>query len=393
MEGFYPKNFAGNTSYQFEKFSHALPLISLVASMAASSFGMTKFFVSGLVPIFPIDPKFDGILSFPFWCVLLLNTMFGCRLICIESAFFSTYRLQNYGFENGLTQYHDDTSIDPLIPAKYRIAVYLIPSLISFMINSLRFFCTGKDIKHIIRKHPQIIMACLFTPFMFEGCKENNIRIWKYGSLFNALFIGCFPQVVLLAMDFYRGIVSWDFLGNVLHFERIHENNDALIKYNYGNSIFAIVSGSFFLVLIIFTFFTNKVIIDYEKFFRFGIRPRLHNPNQFSNTKAEIFISQCEPVKTETIPKEIETIDETPSYIIPFESNEKHNITMHGNFKRKIDDNKETLYVNGNDKPIKVITSIICCLIAYYGVINYHTFQYEVLNSIIFHFIGRNCFR
>ena len=69
--------------------------------------------------------------------------------------------------------------------------------------------------------------------------------------------------------------ICWDFLGNVLGFEQIHENNDALIKYNYGNSIFAIVSGSFFLVLIIITFFTNKVIIDHEKFFRFGIRPRL----------------------------------------------------------------------------------------------------------------------
>ena len=357
MEGFYPKNFAGNTSYQFESFSHALPLISLVGSMAASSFGMTKFFVSGLLSIFPTERKFDGILSFPFICVLLLNTMFGCRLMCIESAFFSTYRIQNYGFEGRRNLYQDDISIDPLIPAKYRIAVYLIPSLISFIINSLRFFGTGKDLKHILRKHPQIMIACLFTPFMFEGCKENNIRIWKYGSLFNAFFIGCFPQVVLLAMDFYRGIVDWDFLGNVLNYEQIHENNDALIKYNYGNSIFAIVSCVFFLVLIIFTFFTNKVIIDHEKFFQFGIRPRLHNRNQFSNTKTKIYFSQCAPVKTEIIPKEIETIDEDPNYIIPFKSNEKHNITMHGKFKRKIDNDKKTPNANGNVKLIKVTTN------------------------------------
>ena len=111
VEGFYPKNFAGYTSYQFESFRQALPLISLVGSMAASSFGMTKFFVSGPLSIFPTERKFDEILSFPFICVLLLNTMFGFRLICIESAFFSTYRFQNYGFEAKRNLYYDDTSI------------------------------------------------------------------------------------------------------------------------------------------------------------------------------------------------------------------------------------------------------------------------------------------
>ena len=280
--------------------------------------------------------------------------------MCIESAFFSTYRLQNYGFEGGRNIYQDDTSIDPLIPAKYRIAVYLIPSLISFIINSLRFFGTGKDLKHILRKHPQIMLACLFTPFMFEGCKENNIRIWKYGSIFNAFFIGCFPQVVLLAMDFYRGIVGWDFLGNVLSFEQIHENNDALIKYNYGNSIFAIVSASFFLVLIIFTFFTNKVIIDHEKFFHFGIRPLSLNPNQFSNDKTKIYISQCAPVTTEPDPKETKTIDESPCRNTQLKSTQKHNVSMHGNFNRKINYDKKPPNVDGNVKLIKVNSIIIC---------------------------------
>ena len=355
VEGFYPKNFAGITSYKFESFSHALPLISLIASMASSSFGMTKFFVSGLIPIFPTERKFDGILSFPFVCVLLLNIMFGCRLVCIESAFFSHYRLQNNvaGRRNPYPDF--GISINPIIPAKYRIAVYLIPSLVSCVINSLRFFCTGKDIKHIVRKYPQIMISCFFTPFMFEGCKENNIRIWKYGSFFNALFIGCFPQIVLVAMDFYRGIVNWDFIGNVLSYEQIHENNNALIKYNYGNSIFAIVSGSFYLLLVLFTFFTNKVIIDHEKFFRFGIRPRLLNPNQFSNTKAKKYISQCAHVKTETVPNETETIDESTHYNTQFGSTERHNVTMQSNFNKEIHHIKKTPYVDGNVKLMKVI--------------------------------------
>ena len=320
--------------------------------MATSSFGMTKFFVSGLIPIFPTERKLNGILSFPFICVLLLNTMFGCRLVCIESAFFSYYGLQRYE-HYGLKRWnpnYGDRFIDPLIRAKYRLAVYLMPSLISCIINSVRLFCTGNEIKHIVRKHPQIMIACFFTPFMFEGCKDNNIRIWKYGSLFNAFFIGCFPQIVLVAMDFYRGIVHWDFLGNVLSYESIYEGNDALIKYNYGNSIFAIVSGSFYLLLILFTFFTNQVIVDYEKFFQFGIRPLLPNLNQFSNTN----ISQNLPDKTVTVPKENDTIDETPYSNIQFKSIKKHNITMHGSFNRKTNNNKKTPNVDGNVNMIKV---------------------------------------
>ena len=283
--------------------------------------------------------------------------MFGCRLVCIESAFFSNYRLQNHGLEGRLNRYHDDTFIKPLIPPKYRIAVYLIPSLISCIINSLRFFCTRKELQHIVIKHPQIMIACFFTPFMFEGCKDNNIRIWKYGSLFNAFFIGCFPQIVLVAMDFYRGMVHWDFLGNALLANYgIYENNDALIKNNYGNSFFAIVSGSFYLLLILLTFFTNKVIIDYEKFFRFGIRPRHTNLNQFSNTNTNIHITQYLPDKIVTVPKENETIDETLNDNTQFKSIEKHNITMHGSFNRTIDNTKKTPNVDGNVNLIKVMT-------------------------------------
>ena len=327
--------------------------------MATSSFGMTKFFVSGPIPIFPTERKLDGILSFPFICVLLLNTMFGCRLVCIENTFFSYYRLQSfedYGSKDRWNRNYGNRFIDPLIPAKYTLAVYLIPSLISCIINALRLLCTGKDLKHIVRKYPQIMIACFFTPFMYEGCKDNNIRVWKYGSLFNAFFIGCFPQIVLLAMDFYRGIVNWDFLGTVLNYEQIHENNDALIKYNYGNSIFAIISLSFYLLLILLTFFTTKVIIDHEKFFRFGISLPLSSQTQFSNTKTKISISQCLPDQTVIVPKENEVIDETPYCSTQLKSPEKHNITMHGNFNRKIDSNKKTLEVEGNVKLIKVMT-------------------------------------
>ena len=348
VEGFYPKNLAGFTSYHFESYSHALPLISLVVSMIASSFGMSKFFVAGPISIFPNERPLDGMLSYQFICVLLLNTMFGWRLVCIENAFFTTYRLYNemhHLFPDDqpylLNQYKEDTTIDPLIPAKYRIAVYLIPSFISFIINTMRLFRTGQDLKQYVKKYPQIIIACCFTPFMFEGCKDNNIRIWKYGSLFNAFFIGCFPQIVLLAMDFYRGSVSWDFIGNVLNWEKIFENNDALFKFTYGNSIFAITSGIFFLLLILLTFFTNKVIINHEVFFKFGMK------------------LPCSSTKTVAKSYQIKTTEESPNKDNKSKHVEQCRITMQCHFKEKTNFTKKKSCSDGNVEMKKVITNFI----------------------------------
>ena len=327
VEGFYPKNFAGFTSYHFESYRQALPLISLVVSMMASSFGMSKFFAAGPISIFPNERPLDGMFSYQFISVLLLNTMFGWRLVCIENSFFTTYRLNNKLQPYIPNQYKGDTTIDPLIPAKYRIAVYLIPSLISFIINAMRLFRTGQDLKQYLRKYPQMILACCFTPFMFEGCKENHIRIWKYGSLFNAFFIGCFPQIVLLAMDFYRGCVSWDFIGNALNWERIIENNDALFKFTYGNSIFAIISGTFFFFLILFTFFTNKVIINHEAFFKVGMKP------------------PCLLSKTVTNSYKIKSTVDIPNKNNKPKPVEQCSERMHGNFKVKINYNNSILTI------------------------------------------------
>ena len=339
VEGFYPKNFAGFTSYHFESYSHALPLISLVISLMASSFGMSKFFVAGPISIFPNERPLEGTFSYQFICVLLLNTMFGWRLVCIENAFFTTYRLHNKMHPYVPNQYKVDTRIDPLIPAKYRIAVYLIPSFLSFIINAMRLFRTGQDLKQYVRKYPQMMIACCFTPFIFEGCKEKNIRIWKYGSLFNAFFIGCFPQIVLLAMDFYRGSVSWDFIGNALNGERIFENNDALFKFTYGNSIFAMISGIFFLFLILLTFFTNKVIVNHEVFFKVGMKP------------------PCLSSKTVTNSYKIKTTVEGPNKNNKPKHVEQCSTTMHGHFKGKIKYNKKKSCNDGNIQLKKVISN------------------------------------
>ena len=259
IEGFYPKNSAGYTITSFNDINQALPLISLVISLCASSFGMTKFFLQGPISILPKYSSINGLISLPFICMLLINYMFGVRVISIENAFFSSYRYERHYLDSTPSYYK---TIDPIMDPKYRILVYLTPCVISLTINGIRLFITGAIFNRFLRKYPQIAIACCFTPFMFEGCKDKNIpsiRIWKLGTIWNAFFIGCLPQIVLFIMDFHRGVNDWDFIGVALKEEYIYENNDALFKNRYGNSLFAIISFIFFFFLISITFFTDKM--------------------------------------------------------------------------------------------------------------------------------------
>ena len=266
IEGFYLQKSSGFTVTSFQDFYQALPLITLVISMIASSFGMTKFFLQGPLHILPKNSPVNGLISLPFVCMLLINTMFGVRVLCIENAFFTQYRYERYNSDE-MDIFHE--AIDPIISPEYRILAYLAPSMVSFTINIIRLVSTGKEFIEYVRQYPQILVACCFTPFMFEGSDVNNkykLRIWKWGTVMNGLFIGCLPEIILLAMNFYRGITEWDFLGSVLWGDYIYEYNDALIKSPYGNSLFAIISGVMFLSLILLTFFTNKIFKNHGMF-------------------------------------------------------------------------------------------------------------------------------
>ena len=140
----------------------------------------------------------------------------------------------------------------------YRLLAYFAPVFISLMINLTKLVCTRTKLNKFFIKYPQFVIASCFTPFMFEGCNDNSIRIWKLGTILNALFIGCLPQIMLLCMEFYRGTVNWDFVGTDLYEESLFENNDALFKNRYGNCLFASITGILYLFLIIFTFSTNE---------------------------------------------------------------------------------------------------------------------------------------
>ena len=256
LEGFYPKNLAGYTIDYFNSYDQALPLISFVISMVTSSFGMTKFFLHGPVQLLPKNYPINGLISLPFLCTLLINCMFAVRMICIENAFFSSYRYHQYR-RNG--RHSTETTIDPIIPPEFRLLVFFAPCFISFVINAIRLLATCVHGTNQIRKYPQILIASCFTPFMFEGCNENSTRIWRLGTILNAFFIGCLPQIILLFLDYHRGVVNWNFIGISEGDAKIYENNDALFKSRFGNSIFALTTGVLFLFLIIFTFLTDMI--------------------------------------------------------------------------------------------------------------------------------------
>ena len=258
VQAFYPNNSAGFPIDSFEDFHQALPLITFITSLVASSFGMSKYFTCGPFPIIPNDLPLNGLASFPFLFMLMLNTMFGARMICIENAFFTSYRVQHYPPKGHFTE----KTIDPIISTEYRLLVYFIPCFISFVFNITRLVSTGIKLKDYTLKHPQILIASCFTPFVFEGCTKDNqisIKIWKVGTILNGIFIGCLPQIILLIMDFYRGIVYWEFLGLELSHELKFEGNDSLFKNEYGNPLFAIISFVLFIIIVNVSFFSDKV--------------------------------------------------------------------------------------------------------------------------------------
>ena len=188
--------------------------------------------------------------------------MFGVRIICIESAIFTSYSHQHYN-KNNLTW--SGKTIGPVMPPELRLPIYLAPCFIPFIINFIRLFFTTKGLSAYFFKYPQFFIACSFTPFMFEGHNLNNenhhysIKIWKWGTIINALYIGCLPQIFLCAIDYYRGVYSWEFVGNTLAKHYIYENNSALIKYRYGNLIFSLSTSTFFFCVIILFFGTQNM--------------------------------------------------------------------------------------------------------------------------------------
>ena len=115
-----------------------------------------------------------------------------------------------------------------------------------------------KDFKYF-KQFSQFILCPMFCPLMFEGNPDQSddiqppLRLWKVGSILNSVFMGCVPQAALIILDYYKGVPSWDFNAQAAGLPA--QDNNALIKYPYGNTIFAIATFSFYLFLM--TIFGN----------------------------------------------------------------------------------------------------------------------------------------
>ena len=261
-EGFYPKNEEGVTISTYQDLNSALPLITFVLSIFSSSFGMSKFFIAGPIQFISGESAFNGLISVPFMSLCIINSMFGFRVVCVESAFFTSYRIQS---DNETTGLYDLNQISPIISPEYRLLVYLAPCIIPFLINVFKLFRTTKGLREYLMKYPQFLVSPCFTPFMFEGYELNNnqgqykLRIWKWGTIINAIYIGCIPQCILCFTDYYKDVHNWEF-GEIPRFGSVvGENNDALFKSPYGNTIFATISAISFLALITLFFGSESI--------------------------------------------------------------------------------------------------------------------------------------
>ena len=272
VQGFFPHRDEWNLiKYQFNSYEEAVPLISFITSVLSSAFGMSKFLLEGPIP-FLSKKGIAGIMSRSFFMMIYLNIMFGQRILCIENILFTSYVFVDYSnWKIGSDTY--SKTIQPLIPVQYRILFYFLPGLISLMINVVKLTMTSRKKMSYFIKYPQFLLSPCFSPIMFEGVdtlKEGSrIRIWKFGSIINALFIGCMPQIFLICFEFYKGTPTWNFIGGQYKEENeiqisksIFEVNDALIKHPYGNIIFGGVTFILNLTLISIFFFTDSLDCD-----------------------------------------------------------------------------------------------------------------------------------
>ena len=253
-EGFYAKTIRNVLDSKWW-----LPFITFILSLLSSAFGMSKFFLTGPIPFLSKASPLNGLLSVRFLSLFLLNMMFGLRTICIESSFFSYYSMQEYSRRLKLI---NSTEIEPILAPQYRLLAYFTPPLLSLIVNAVRLVYTSENLGAYLLKYPQFLVSPCFTPFLFEGTKNETtsslypIRIWKIGTIFNAFFIGVLPQFILLFMEYNRGVPNWEFLEIVDPYPLKKEYNDALFKGKNGNTIFAISTGSFYFFLILL-FFCN----------------------------------------------------------------------------------------------------------------------------------------
>ena len=283
-KGFAPPDDQGFLSEQI----HLTAVLSFLTSIFGSAIGMTKFILSGPLALLPKETPLNGMISTQFGLAFLLNLMFGLRIFAMEFIFFTSYH--HYDFSNSygnvsdfqdldleLQKFHQ--SIEPILQPEYRLMIYLAPCALSLLINVLRLAFTARTSGNFFVRYPQFILSPMFSPFMYEGCQENDqgpsrgnrIRVWMLGSILNSFFIGVLPHLVLIFSDFARGVTSWEFKKSDIANHKVSQT-DALIKHPYGNLIFSLISISFFTLVILAFFCKSKWNKTAQKEMKFDSR-------------------------------------------------------------------------------------------------------------------------
>ena len=272
-QSLFPRNDYGAIIPFYKSFWEALSKLNMFLSLFSAALGMTKFILNGPIKILPTNYPLTGLVSPHFVVAFFIHTMFGFRTVCIENSFFTTYQELKW---NETNHSYDRKRIDPILDPKYRMLAYFVPVLITIMIGAAKAISSSKGFRGMnLVLYPQFLMGCGFSPIMYEGYevrtkkdgeKTYGYRIWKIGTMVNALFLGLVPQLVLLCMDHYRGVPSWGFQTGELYQQEVNnlsEGNDALFKSTLGNTLFSSITMLLFLVLNFPFFYWLFYRIDY----------------------------------------------------------------------------------------------------------------------------------
>ena len=269
----YPRNEYGAIIPFYKSFWEASSKLSMFLSLISAALGMAKFILNGPIRILPTNYPLSGLVSPHFAIAFFIHMMFGFRTVCIENSFFTTYQEDKW---NATNYSYDRKRIDPIFDPKYRMLAYFVPVIITITIGAAKAISSSKGVRGMnLVLYPQFLMGCGFSPIMYEGYevrtkedgkKTYGYRIWKIGTIVNALFLGLVPQFVLLGMDHYRGVPSWGFQTAELDQQeekKLSEGNDALFKSQLGNTLFSSITILLFLVFNVPFFYWLFYRIDY----------------------------------------------------------------------------------------------------------------------------------
>ena len=256
---FFPVDSTGHHTTSFNSFKDAWPIVSFISSLLSSAWGMSRFIMFGPFPTMQVRNTISSITDkiINTICLILVNLMYSLRLFAIEAIFFSYY------------QSYDEKSrpyeiIPPLVTNDlFRLPLYALPALFSILANGIRLAKTFKGSRKLFLHYPQIFFLPGFTPFMYEGVqyvgangeKSTRIRIWKRGTIINALYLFCFAPIGLAISEYVRGTVKWDFTPN-----------DTL-KYKYTNVVFKTQSGNIGFCIVALVLSLTLIPFLYSRFF------------------------------------------------------------------------------------------------------------------------------